>query len=108
MSNFLIKFENFIIRIINNLWYHGQSLSELVKSDIVDFDFIDPYLTFMILDDPKQSQSERRLARACSTHNANLLATIDLDIEIDQNRTQVRSISHRIVNESDATMLRPI
>lgn len=78
-----------------------------MKSNAVNFNVIDPYFTLIEFDNSKQGERESGLARASSTHDADLLADADLKVEIAQDRLQVWPISDRKVNKLDVTVFGP-
>ena len=78
-----------------------------MQTDVADLDAIQGDVSCSSLDDPEESQRQRRLAGAGAAHDANLLPSGDVGVDALQDQVEAGPVAGLVVVELDPARLRP-
>ena len=91
-----------------NLRYDCNFVAQLMQTESFDVHGVDAYAARALLEQSKQAKSDRALACARATHNADLLAGHDPCAQIVDDVGQLVPIPDRVVDKVDLASLWPI
>lgn len=79
-----------------------------MQANRVYFDPVDPYLALVIFNHSEQAECQSRFASPSPSHDSDLLAGIDLEIDVVENIVHFRAVAHWVVDELDTAVLGPL
>ena len=91
------------------LWDDGQVLSQIVQSHSLDVNAVDGDRALcVVVKYSEQAQAQARLASACATYNADLLACSDGQVQVVEDGLELLSILDTVVAELEGAFARPL
>ena len=91
------------------LRYDGQVLAQIVQTHCLDVDAVDGDRALrVVVQYSEQTQAQTRLASACASHDADLLACSDAHVQVGENGLELLSVLDAVVVELEAASAWPL